>query len=80
MPRSSRGLGRRPLTAVTRVQIPYGVQNESPELYQRYWLGTFRAVRSPLRDLLGFGVHGGEGHAKTCPFLGCGKSPLGLLS
>ncbi len=26
MPRSSRGLGRRPLTAVTRVQIPYGVQ------------------------------------------------------
>ena len=26
MPRSSSGLGRRPLTAVTRVQIPYGVQ------------------------------------------------------
>ena len=25
-PRSSSGLGRRPLTAVTRVQIPYGVQ------------------------------------------------------
>lgn len=27
-PRSSRGLGRRPLTAVTRVQIPYGVQDK----------------------------------------------------
>ena len=26
MPRSSSGLGRRPLTPVTRVQIPYGVQ------------------------------------------------------
>lgn len=26
MPRSSSGLGRRPLTAVARVQIPYGVQ------------------------------------------------------
>ena len=26
MPRSSRGLGRRPFTAVTRVQIPYAVQ------------------------------------------------------
>ena len=25
MPRSSRGLGRRPFTAVTRVQIPYAV-------------------------------------------------------
>ena len=29
MPRSSSGLGRRPLTAVTRVQIPYGVQEEN---------------------------------------------------
>ena len=26
MPRSSRGLGRRPFTAVARVQIPYAVQ------------------------------------------------------
>ena len=30
MPRSSSGLGRRPLTPVTRVQIPYGVQVKSP--------------------------------------------------
>ena len=29
-PRSSSGLGRRPLTPVTRVQIPYGVQNGTP--------------------------------------------------
>ena len=27
LPRSSSGLGRRPLTPVTRVQIPYGVQS-----------------------------------------------------
>ena len=31
MPRSSSGLGRRPLTPVTRVQIPYGVQIENLE-------------------------------------------------
>ena len=29
-PRSSRGLGRRPLTAVARVRIPYAVPQESP--------------------------------------------------
>ncbi len=28
-PRSSRGLGRRPFTAVTRVQIPYAVPTRS---------------------------------------------------
>ena len=28
-PRSSSGLGRRPLTPVTRVRIPYGVQNKN---------------------------------------------------
>ena len=31
MPRSSSGLGRRPLTAVTRVQIPYGVQRKTSD-------------------------------------------------
>ena len=48
MPRSSRGLGRRPLTAVTRVRIPYGVRRESssgifregfPYFHKMRWLG-----------------------------------------
>ena len=30
LPRSSRGLGRRPFTAVTRVQIPYAVHHSIP--------------------------------------------------
>ena len=38
MPRSSSGLGRRPLTAVTRVQIPYGVQVTASALH---WLFRF---------------------------------------
>ena len=44
MPRSSSGLGHRPLTAVTRVQIPYGVQHEDP-------LGALSA-----EGIFGFGV------------------------
>ena len=32
-PRSSSGLGRRPLTAVTRVQIPYGVRIDNNRVY-----------------------------------------------
>ncbi len=32
-PRSSSGLGRRPLTPVTRVQIPYGVRIKPSELF-----------------------------------------------
>ena len=35
-PRSSSGLGRRPLTAVTRVQIPYGVQIRGSQYFN--WL------------------------------------------
>jgi hypothetical protein len=31
-PLSSRGLGRRPLTAVTRVRIPVAVLRKSPEI------------------------------------------------
>ena len=34
MPRSSSGLGRRPLTPVTRVQIPYGVLLKASTLHQ----------------------------------------------
>ena len=33
-PRSSSGLGRRPLTPVTRVQIPYGVHINGCELHR----------------------------------------------
>ena len=41
MPRSSRGLGRRPFTAVTRVRIPYAVQIQSRKAYVTYRFAAF---------------------------------------
>lgn len=52
MPRSSSGLGRRPLTPVTRVQIPYGVQKEDLETLSR-WL-VFRDFSYGLKSCLLF--------------------------
>ena len=44
-PRSSSGLGRRPLTAVTRVQIPYGVQLKAgPPTTECGWGGPLFAA------------------------------------
>ena len=50
MPLSSSGLGRRPLTPVTRVQIPYGVPTESCEpLGSQLFLCLPQAGRSVWR-------------------------------
>ena len=55
MPRSSRGLGRRPFTAVTRVQIPYAVLYKSHNviLYFTLWLFLF-FVQSSQNDFSPF--------------------------
>ena len=69
MPRSSSGLGRRPLTPVTRVQIPYGVQIKNLETLSmkvafrdfRYVGGADRYLTTPYqraksRALLALGL------------------------
>ena len=59
-PRSSSGLGRRPLTPVTRVQIPYGVPPLPPSLRIVRALGGFALRSGCVGGALG-GVSGGVG-------------------